>query len=43
MKRGRMLIDHCCCLCAAVAIRDIEIEGGNAMLAESAFESGTAV
>ncbi len=38
-----MLIDHCCRLSAAVAIRAAEIEGGDAMLAEGAFERGAAV
>jgi hypothetical protein len=38
-----MLIDRSCRLRAAVAIRDVEIERGNAMLAEGAFESGPAV
>lgn len=38
-----MLIDHRRRLRAAVAIRDAEIEGGNAMLAECAFECGPAV
>jgi hypothetical protein len=38
-----MLIYHCCRLRAAVAIRAVEIEGGDAMLAECAFECGAAV
>ena len=38
-----MLIYHGCSLCAAVAIRAVEIEGGDAMLAVSAFESGAAI
>ena len=38
-----MLIDHCGRLGAAVAIRVVEIEGGNAMLAEGAFECGAAI
>jgi hypothetical protein len=37
-----MLIDHRGRLRAAVAIRAVEIEGGDAMLAESAFEFGAA-
>lgn len=38
-----MLIDHCCRLRTAVAIHAIEIEGGDTMLAEGAFECGAAV
>jgi hypothetical protein len=38
-----MLIYHRCCLRAAVAIRAVEIEGGDAVLAESAFERGAAI
>ena len=38
-----MLIDHCCRLSAAVAIRAAEIEGGDAMLAEGAFKCGAAI
>jgi hypothetical protein len=38
-----MLIYHCCRLSATVAVRAVEIEGGNAMLAESAFECGAAI
>jgi hypothetical protein len=38
-----MLIYHCCRLRAAVAIRDVEIESRDAMLAEGAFEGGAAV
>ena len=38
-----MLIYHCGRLRAAVAIRAVEIEGGDAMLAEGAFECGAAV
>ena len=33
-----MLIDRCRRLGAAVAIRAVKIEGGDAMLAEGAFE-----
>jgi hypothetical protein len=43
MQQGNMLIYHCCSLGAAVAILTAEIEGGDAMLAEGAFEHGTAV
>ena len=38
-----MLIDQRCRLRAAIAIRDVEVEGGDAMLAEGAFEGGAAV
>ena len=38
-----MLIYGCCRLRAAVAIRAVEIEGGDAMLAEDAFECGAAI
>ena len=38
-----MLIDHCCRLRAAVAIRAVEIEGGDALLAECAFECRAAI
>ena len=38
-----MLIYHCCRLGAAVATRAVEIEGGNAVLAEGAFECGAAI
>ena len=38
-----MLIDGSCRLCAAVAIRVVEIEGGDAMFAEGAFECDAAV
>jgi hypothetical protein len=38
-----MLIDHRCCLRAAVTICAVEIEGSDAMVAESAFEYGAAV
>ena len=38
-----MLIYHCCRLRAAVASRTVEIEGGDAMLAVSAFECGAAI
>jgi hypothetical protein len=38
-----MLIYPCCRLCAAVAIRALEIEGGDAMLAEDACEGGAAI
>jgi hypothetical protein len=43
MQCGSMLIYHRYRLCAAVAIRAVEIEGGDAMLAEGAFECGTAM
>jgi hypothetical protein len=38
-----MLIDRPCGLRAAVAISAVEIEGGDAMLAVSTFECGTAI
>ena len=38
-----MLIDYGCCLGAPIAVRDAEIEGGDAMLAEGAFERRTAI
>lgn len=38
-----MLIDDCRRLRAAVAIRAVEIQGSDAMLAEGAFERGAAV
>jgi hypothetical protein len=38
-----MLIYPCCRLCAAVAIRLLKIEGGDAMLAEGASEGGAAI
>ncbi len=38
-----MLIYHCCCLRAAVSIHAVEIEGGDAMLAECARECGAAI
>ena len=38
-----MLIYPCCRLCAAVAIRALEIEGGDVMLAEGACEGGAAI
>jgi hypothetical protein len=38
-----MLIYPCCRLCAAVAIRVLEIEGGHAMLTEGACEGGAAI
>jgi hypothetical protein len=38
-----MLVYPCCRLCAAVAIRFLEIEGGDAMLAEGACEGGAAI
>ena len=40
---GRMLIDRSCRLGAAVAIRVVEIQGGDAMFTEGAFEGGAAV
>jgi hypothetical protein len=43
MQGDSMLIDHRCCLRAAVTIRAVEIEGSDAMVAESAFEYGAAV
>ena len=38
-----MLIDRCCRLRPAVAVHAFEIEGGDAMLAEGAFEGGAAI
>ena len=38
-----MLIYPCCRLCAAVAIRVLEIERGDAMLTEGACEGGAAI
>jgi len=38
-----MLIDHGCRLRAAVAIRDVEIEGADTMLAEGTFEGRAAI
>jgi hypothetical protein len=38
-----MLIDHSCRLGAAIALRDVEIESSDAVLAEGTFEGGTAV
>ena len=38
-----MLIYPCCRLCAAVAIRALEIEGGDVMLTEGACEGGAAI
>ena len=38
-----MLIYRCCRLRAAVAMRAVEIESGDAMLAEGAFECGDAI
>ena len=43
MQRSSMLIDHRSRLRAAVAIRDIEIEGADAMLAEGALEDRAAI
>jgi hypothetical protein len=43
MQCGNMLIYHRCRLRAAVAVRAVEIEGGDAMLAEGAFEFGAAI
>lgn len=37
-----MLIYHCCRLTAGVAIRAVEIEGSDAMLAEGEIELGVA-
>jgi hypothetical protein len=38
-----MLIDHGCRLASTVAMRAVEIEGGDAMLAEGTCECGPAV
>jgi hypothetical protein len=38
-----MLIDHCCRLGSTVAIRAVEIEGGDAMLAKGTGECGPAI
>lgn len=43
MQYGSMLIHHCCRLRATVAIRAVEIEGGDAVLAVGAFECGAAI
>ena len=43
MQQGSMLIDLGCGLRAAIAIRDVELEGGDAMLTEGAFECGAAI
>lgn len=43
MREGDMPIDLRCCLRAAVAVRDLEIEACNSMLAEGAFERRTAI
>jgi hypothetical protein len=43
MQQGNMLIDLRSCLRAAVAIRDLEIEGCDSMVAEGAFERRAAI
>ncbi len=43
MREGDMPIDLRCCLRAAVAVRDLEIEACNSMLAEGAFERRAAI
>lgn len=43
MQHCGMLIYHCCRLRAAVAIRAVEIEGGDAVLAVGTLECGAAV
>lgn len=43
MRQGNMLIDRRCCLRSAAAVRDLEIEGRDSMLAEGAFERRAAV
>jgi hypothetical protein len=43
MQQESMLVYPCCRLCAAVAIRFLEIKGGDAMLAEGACEGGAAI
>jgi hypothetical protein len=43
MRYGHMPIDLRCCLRAAVAVRDLEIESCNSMLAEGAFEGRAAI
>jgi hypothetical protein len=43
MREGDMPIDLRCCLRAAVAVREMEIEGCNSMLAEGAFERRAAI
>jgi hypothetical protein len=43
MQRGSMLIDYCCRLRAAVAVRALEVEGGDAIFAEGALECGPAI
>ena len=43
MRQGNMLFHRRCRLRSAAAIRDPEIEGGDAMLAEGACEGGAAI
>jgi hypothetical protein len=43
MRQGNMLIDRRCRLRSAAAVRDIEIEGSDFMLAEGAFERRAAI
>ena len=43
MRCGSMLIYGFCRLSTAIANRAVEIQGGDAMLAEDAFECGAAV
>jgi hypothetical protein len=43
MQQGNMLIDRCCRLRAAVAIRNLEIKDCNSMVAEGAFERRTVI
>ena len=43
MRQGNMLIDRRCRLRSAAAVRDIEIEGSDSMLAEGASERRTAI
>ena len=43
MRQGNMLIDRRCRLRSAAAVRDLEIEGCDSMLAEGAFERRTAI
>jgi hypothetical protein len=43
MRKGSMLIYHCCRLSAAVAVRRVEIKGGNGVLTERAGVGSAAV
>ena len=43
MRQGNMLIHRRCRLRSAAAVRDLEIEGCDSMLAEGAFERRAAI